>query len=121
MSTQNTQNENPRAALPWRIVPTTAKGAGTARVDIVTDNAEFSPAYVAGDIMPADAAFICRAVNAHDALVDALENCVAMLNMPDIRFKICDGGMGNMGEQAWFMREMTLARAALAKAKGGTP
>jgi hypothetical protein len=62
---------------PWRVVPTTVKGAGTKRRDIVTDSGEFSPAFVAGDVDEHDAELIVRAVNSHAALVEALRD---MLN-----------------------------------------
>ena len=53
---------------PWRTVPTTVKGAGTARRDIVSDGAKYRPAYVAGDIAPADAELMAAAPDLLDAL-----------------------------------------------------
>ena len=48
---------------PWATVPTTAKGAhpDTKRLDIVSHGAEFSPSFVAGDILPDDARLIAAA------------------------------------------------------------
>lgn len=48
---------------PWRSVPTTTHGIDpvTIRRDIVSDGAEFAPAFVAGDITPEDAALIAAA------------------------------------------------------------
>lgn len=53
---------------PWRSVNSTA-GGGTMRRDVVSDGAEFSPSFVAGDILPEDAQLIAAA----PALLAALE------------------------------------------------
>lgn len=50
----------PASALPWAVVPSTA-GGGTARCDIVSHGGPFSPSFVAGDMLPGDAAFIVAA------------------------------------------------------------
>ena len=63
---------------PWRTVPTTAKGAGSARLDIVSDGAAYSPSFVAGDILPEDAELIARAVNNYADLLAALEAVTAL-------------------------------------------
>jgi len=42
-------------------------------MDIVSDGAVFSPSFVAGDILPEDAEYIVRAVNAHEELIDSLQ------------------------------------------------
>jgi hypothetical protein len=54
---------------PWRTVPTTVNThAGTKRLDVVSDGSEFSPSYVACDILPEDARLIAVAP-------DLLEAC----------------------------------------------
>lgn len=71
---------------PWRTVPTTSRPGGK-RLDIVTDSLAFAPSFVAGDIMPSDAAHIVHCVNTHPALVaenerlrEALEDCNGVLD-----------------------------------------
>jgi hypothetical protein len=61
--------------LPWHTTPSTLHPAGTTstRCDIVTNAAEFSPAFIAGDILPEDAELICTAVNCHTALLEAAQ------------------------------------------------
>jgi hypothetical protein len=54
---------------PWRVVPTTVTGAGSARVDIVSDGAALAPSLVASDILPDDA----RLIAASPALLAACE------------------------------------------------
>jgi len=49
--------KSPPTPGPWRVVPSTA-GGGTLRRDVVSDGAEFSPAFVAGDILLPDAELI---------------------------------------------------------------
>lgn len=53
---------------PWRVAPCTLEGAGTLRRDIVSDGAEFSPAYVGGDILEDDARLIAAAPDMLEAL-----------------------------------------------------
>ena len=68
-----TESRSQHTPCKWRAVPTTTLGAGTARMDIVSDGAVFSPSFVAGDILPEDAEYIVRAVNAHEELIDSLQ------------------------------------------------
>jgi hypothetical protein len=58
---------------PWRSVPSTA-GGGVARLDVVSDGAEFSPAFVAGDILPDDARLIAAAPELLAALKDVMSD-----------------------------------------------
>ena len=48
---------------PWLAIPTTAisRNANTVRMDVVTTSGEWNPAFVAGDILPADAHLIAAA------------------------------------------------------------
>ena len=48
---------------PWIAIPTTAisRNANTVRMDVVTTSGEWNPAFVAGDILPADARLIASA------------------------------------------------------------
>lgn len=48
---------------PWIAIPTTAisRNANTVRMDVVTTSGEWNPAFVAGDILPADAHLIASA------------------------------------------------------------
>ena len=48
---------------PWIAIPTTAisRNANTVRMDVVTTSGEWNPAFVAGDILPADAHLIAAA------------------------------------------------------------
>lgn len=54
----------------WRAVPSTLHSSNPAsvRMDIVDDGAEFSPAFVAGDIMPEDARLIVAASTMYNYL-----------------------------------------------------
>jgi hypothetical protein len=52
---------------PW-FVAGQVKGAGTDWREIHTNSLEFKPSYV-GEAINADAEFIVRAVNSHDALL----------------------------------------------------
>lgn len=58
---------------PWRAVPTTVKGAGSARQDIVSDGAPFAPSFVAGDILPQDAQLIAATPDLLAALVETAD------------------------------------------------
>ena len=48
---------------PWLAIPTTAisRNANTVRMDVVATSGEWNPAFVAGDILPADARLISSA------------------------------------------------------------
>ena len=48
---------------PWIAIPTTAisRNANTVRMDVVTTSGEWNPAFVAGDMLPADAHLIASA------------------------------------------------------------
>ena len=54
---------NPHTPGPWLAIPTTAisRNANTVRMDVVTTSGEWNPAFVAGDILPADAHLIASA------------------------------------------------------------
>lgn len=53
----------------------------SVRVDIVTDAGEFSPCFIAGDALPADAALICAAPD----LLHALDLLLNKLNAHGIK------------------------------------
>ncbi len=57
-------------AGPWRSVPTTLHGIGTLTIrrDVVSDGAPYSPAFIAGDITPSDAALFAAAPDLYAAL-----------------------------------------------------
>ena len=59
-------------------------------------------------------------ISASPELLAALESCMELLTDFKVRFKICDGGRGNLGEQAKYMRATDDARQAIAKATGQT-
>lgn len=67
---------NTHTPTPWRVVPTTARGADkkTVRVDIVSEGAPFSPSFVAGDILPDDAALMIAAPDLLAALEDVMSD-----------------------------------------------
>lgn len=92
---------------PW-IVVTSAAGGGSDRRDIVSTGTEFSPAFVAGDILRSDANLIAAApdlLTTLDEFISAVEGVVL------------EGGSVYIDRTSsgWFDR----ARAAIAKAKGG--
>lgn len=98
---------------PWRTVPTTAKGAGSARLDIVSDGAAYSPSFVAGDILPEDAALIVRAVNSHEDLLAALE-----LAANQFDFTVAALAKGQTVSVSSLQNCAANARAAISRAKG---
>ncbi len=51
-------------------------------------------------------------------LREALEAAWDLLNDSDVRFMICDGGRGHLGEQAKYHAAKRLAQKATSKAKG---
>lgn len=91
---------------PWRNVPTTTHGIDlvTIRRDIVSDGAEFAPAFVAGDITPEDAVLIAAAPELYAALSEALWMIVQHEGTSDVNDRIVDA-----------------VRAALAKAEAVQP
>lgn len=50
-------------------------------------------------------------------LLEACKLLVGWFNHPSIRFKMCDGGKGNLGEQSEYHRMMKQARDAIYKAE----
>ena len=81
---------------PWIAIPTTAisRNANTLRMDVVTTSGEWNPAFVAGDILPADAHLIAAAPD----LLAALER---------LAHPMADD------------EDLDYAREVIAKAKGG--
>ena len=69
--------EQKHSPAPWRVVPTTAKSAGTHRRDVLSDGGPYAGAYVAGDILDVDA----RLIAAAPALLDALR---ALVDSPEL-------------------------------------
>ena len=95
---------------PWRVVPCTLEGAGALRRDIISDGAEFSPAYVGGDILEDDARLIAAAPDILEALRELLaERCA--LEEPE-QFDAA----GNWTSDSPASKK---ARAAIRKAIGG--
>jgi len=83
---------------PWLAIPTTAisRNPDSLRVDIVTTTGEWTPSFIAGDILPEDARLIASAPD----LLSAIERLVhPMADDEDLDY----------------------ARAIIAKAKGGQP
>ena len=80
---------------PWIAIPTTAisRNANTVRMDVVTTSGEWNPAFVAGDILPADAHLISSTPD----LLAALERLAHPMADDD---------------------DLDYARAIIAKAKG---
>jgi hypothetical protein len=62
-----------------------------------------------------------RLFQAAPQLIAALKACQELLNNSDVRFLICDGGPGNLGEQALYHRTMNDAFSAIAQAEGRKP
>lgn len=91
--------------------------------DAVTNNWEEIMAHFDGPTrkgaMEANAAFIVRACNSHYELLEACKEMQSLLENSDVRFKICDGGRGNLGEQSRYHRVMGLAAKAIRKTKEG--
>lgn len=54
-----------------------------------------------------------------DALRAALEATRDLLNLSAVRYMICDGGRGHLGEQSLYHRTMNSARSALALCAAG--
>ena len=69
-----------------------------------------------GSYNEADAQLIAAAPE----LLEACEAMVGWFNHPEIRFKMCDGGRGNLGEQSAYHRMMQAARHAITKATQST-
>jgi len=80
---------------PWHAIPTTAisRNPDSLRMDIVTKTGEWTPAFIAGDILPEDARLIASAPD----LLSALERLVHPMADDD---------------------DLDYARAIIAKAKG---
>jgi hypothetical protein len=68
---------------PWLAIPTTAisRNPDSLRMDIVTTTGEWTPAFVAGDILPEDARLIASAPD----LLSALEFVSGILSQPVFR------------------------------------
>lgn len=62
-----------------------------------------------------NAALLAHCFNHFQEVVSALESARELLMESDVRFKICDGGKGNMGEAAWWNRVAKQMREALNK------
>lgn len=52
------------------------------------------------------------------AMLEALRQCCDLLKISQVRFMICDGGRGHLGEQALYMRTIESARVAIAQEEG---
>lgn len=63
-----------------------------------------------------DQAQLARLFASAPDLQTALRDCLDLLRDPRVQYKICDGGRGNLGEQAQYMKVTRAARAALVKA-----
>ena len=102
--TGKTAVNNVQAKTPWEII---GRRDGLVVIRSVTINADGSvySMPVANTFCEANAEFIVKAVNAHDALVEALKGCIARLEEDGI-------------EETHINHPLALARAALAKAKG---
>ncbi|RWO20624.1 hypothetical protein [Mesorhizobium sp.] len=116
------REEREPTPLPWRVVHglqwddkeglVTIEGANE---DTVADNAQFYP----HAIKAADAELIVTRVNAHDALVAALEACIE--NIKDSAQEIAENGGVKFDHDATWPEgsSIALAYAALALARGG--
>lgn len=98
---------------PWVCMPTTAKHSTkqSVRLDVLSEGVEFSPSFVAGDILPEDARLIAAAPD----LLDALKALSAQFDAYANR--------DLTGEGVWRTRiglsaDREKARAAIAKAEG---
>lgn len=102
---------------PWRIGDNgqTVFGPPTALpAPVLVAELPFPSPRVPKEQRKANAALIAAAPE----LLAALEACQELLSNSDVRFMICDGGSGNLGEQAAYHRADGAARAAIRKAKG---
>ena len=68
------------------------------------------------DVAEVNASLICHCFNHFQEVVEALESAQELLMHQDVRWKICDGGRGNMGECSWWNRVAKQIREAKAKA-----
>lgn len=104
MKTQQEPVVSKHTPGPWRVVPTSTKGAGSKRRDVVSDGEVFSPAFVAGDVLEQDAQLIAAAPE----LLDALKCAVAHIEteFPDPAKRV----------RAWWVW-----LDLIAKAEGRTP
>jgi hypothetical protein len=128
MNTQNTQNENPRAAasakmgILWfdpgcaKLNPDDPNTLWTCSLrgqnGAVVAWAEGIDPEQTHDRCEA----ICRAVNAHEDLLEALATVRALAGLATVRALVGDITQDDLRKK---IRE--ICRAALAKAKGGTP
>ena len=92
----------PHTPGPWATRKSDTARPESRRVDIVSTIGEFSPAFIAGDALPADAHLIAAAPELFDALLFLLADYVAI------------GGEKLTGSSV----PAELARAAIAKATG---
>ncbi len=92
---------------PWRVVPSTTKGM-EHRFEIVSEGAEFSPSFVAENLLKEDAERIVAAVNERDGLLALLKGLADYMEAAERE----TGCVLNWG--------YTTARAAIAKATGVT-
>ena len=95
---------------PWLATPTTGNphNPNSLRMDIVTTTGEWTPAFVAGDILPEDARLIASAPDLLAALEVVLSSTCG--NVGD------DGYEGCIRIEA---KALDRAIAAITKAKGG--
>lgn len=73
---ENTTTKPKHTPGPWRVVPSSVKGTGTLRRDIVSDGTEFSPSFVCAEVLEPDARIIAAAPDllaALEAATEALE------------------------------------------------
>ena len=91
---------------PWIETPTTGNPSKpyTVRMDVVTTSGEWNPAFVAGDMLPADAHLIAAAPDLLASLIE-LESMVAEM-------------LPKHGPCGWGELALNQAREAIAKAKG---
>ena len=94
---------------PWIATPTTGNpnNPETLRMDIVTTTGEWTPAFIAGDILPEDARLIAAAPD----LLSALE-AMTKANVERVQSDYPPSWSAEKDS------EVIAARAAIAKAKG---